>query len=58
MADTGLPAEFFFDSRAFQARLEEHLDASKLAISYQGIDVSLFQGVRIIGVRVSFDRDF
>ena len=49
---------FFFDRKAFQARLEEHLDQSKLAISYQGIDVSLFQGVRIIGVRVSFDRDF
>lgn len=48
----------FFDSKAFQARLEEFLDSSKLAISYQGIDVSLFQGVRIIGVRVSFDRDF
>lgn len=48
----------FFDRKAFQAKLEEHLDASKLAISYQGIDVSLFQGVRIIGVRVSFDRDF
>lgn len=49
---------FFFDRKTFQARLEEHIDASKLAISYQGIDVSLFQGVRIIGVRVSFDRDF
>lgn len=48
----------FFNSKAFQAKLEQYVDASRLAISYQGIDVSLFRGVRIIGVRVSFDRDF
>lgn len=48
----------FFNSKAFQAKLEQYIDASRLAISYQGIDVSLFRGVRIIGVRVSFDRDF
>ncbi|AFM14711.1 hypothetical protein [Turneriella parva] len=49
---------FFFDSRAFQARLDEFLDSGRLAISYQGIDVSFFKGIRIIGLRVSFDRDF
>jgi hypothetical protein len=49
---------FFFNSKAFQAKLEQYIDASRLAISYQGIDVSLFRGVRVIGVRVSFDRDF
>lgn len=49
---------FFFNIRAFQARLDEYIDSSRLAISYQGIDVSLFRGVRVIGVRVSFDRDF
>lgn len=48
----------FFNSKAFQAKLDEAIDASGLAISYQGIDVSLFRGVRVIGVRVSFDRDF
>jgi len=48
----------FFNARAFQAQLEQYIDASRLAISYQGIDVSLFRGVRVIGVRVSFDRDF
>ena len=49
---------FFFNSKAFQARLNEVIDASGLAISYQGVDVSLFRGIRIIGVRVSFDKDF
>lgn len=49
---------FLFNSKAFQAKLEQYIDASRLAISYQGIDVSLFRGVRVIGVRVSFDRDF
>ncbi len=48
----------FFDTRAFQAKLDEFLDSGSLAISYQGIDVSFFKGIRIIGVRVSFDRDF
>ena len=48
----------FFDTRAFQAKLDEFLDTGRLAISYQGIDVSFFKGIRIIGVRVSFDRDF
>jgi hypothetical protein len=49
---------FFFDTRAFQSRLDEYLDSGRLAISYQGIDVSFFKGIRIIGLRVSFDRDF
>ncbi|MBX3721505.1 MAG: hypothetical protein KF713_06680 [Turneriella sp.] len=49
---------FFFNSKAFQARLNEVIDASGVAISYQGVDVSLFRGIRIIGVRVSFDKDF
>jgi len=49
---------FFFDTRAFQTRLDEYLDSGRLAISYQGIDVSFFKGIRIIGLRVSFDRDF
>ncbi len=48
----------FFNSKAFQAKLNEVIDASGIAISYQGVDVSLFRGVRIIGVRVSFDKDF
>lgn len=49
---------FFFNTKNFQAKLERLLDQSRLAISYQGIDVSFFRGVRVIGVRVSFDRDF
>jgi len=48
----------FFDTRKFQAILESHIDKSRLALSYQGFDVSFFKGVRIIGLRVSFDRDF
>ncbi len=48
----------FFNGKAFQTKLEQLIDLSRLAISYQGIDASLFRGVRIIGVRVSFDRDF
>ncbi|MBS0618520.1 MAG: hypothetical protein JSR44_10040 [Spirochaetes bacterium] len=48
----------FFNPRAFQQQLEKYIDASGLAISYQGVDVSLFRGIRIIGLRVSFDRDF
>jgi hypothetical protein len=48
----------FFDTRAFQAKLDEFLDTGRLAISYQGIDVSFFKGIRIIGVRVSFDAHY
>ncbi|HRP70363.1 MAG TPA: hypothetical protein PLY93_12590, partial [Turneriella sp.] len=49
---------FFFDKKALQARLNEASDMSGLAISYQGIDVSLSRGVRILGVRISFDKEF
>lgn len=52
-----LPA-FFFDKKKFQAQLDNVIDQSRLAVSYQGVDVSLFRGVRIIGVRVSFDKDY
>lgn len=48
----------FFDVKAFQARLDMQIDQSRLAISYQGIDVGFFRGIRVIGLRVSFDRDF
>lgn len=48
----------FFDTRKFQAALEANIDQSRLAISYQGFDISFFRGIRIIGLRVSFDRDF
>ncbi|MBV6492740.1 MAG: hypothetical protein LDLANPLL_00737 [Turneriella sp.] len=49
---------FFFNKKAFQQRLNEAIDSSALAISYQGVEVSLLRGVRIIGLRVSFDNEF
>jgi hypothetical protein len=50
--------KIFFNAKEFQTQLDEYLDRSKLAVSYQGVDISLFGGIRILGVRVSFDKDF
>ncbi|MCX7632309.1 MAG: hypothetical protein N2Z22_03135 [Turneriella sp.] len=50
--------KIYFPHREFQDRLNQLIDNSQLAISYQGIETGLFRGIKIIGLRISFDRDF
>ena len=47
-----------FDNVKVRHRIDDLIDKSNLAISYQGIEFSIFNGLRIIGAKVSFDSDF